>query len=105
MGFEAVIEAIAETGRAASRVADVVGSVDPAGAVPDGDAGMPGSKSAAKLAAVKQAWQGKGKATATALDEHAQSIATAAERYRTSDEAAQHDLSVAAQPTGGRRPV
>jgi hypothetical protein len=50
MGFEAVIEEIAETGRAAGRVADTVRGVDPAAALPEGDGGMPGSRSALKLA-------------------------------------------------------
>ncbi|SFQ43360.1 Excreted virulence factor EspC, type VII ESX diderm [Amycolatopsis arida] len=105
MGFEAVIAAIAETGKAAGRVTGVVRSVDPAAALPDGDAGMPGSRSAGKLAAVKRSWQGKGQATATALDQHAESIAEAAERYRAGDDVARRDLTEAARSVGGRKPV
>lgn len=100
MGFEAVIDAISESGKAAGRVADAVRGVDPAGALPGGDAGMPGSRSADLLAALRNHWKGKGKGTAQALDQHAESLATAAQRYRSNDDAAEADISAAATPTG-----
>lgn len=42
-GYEVVIDEIAAAGKAAQRVADVIGPLDFAGAVPDGDGGMPGA--------------------------------------------------------------
>lgn len=100
MGFEAVIDAISDSGKAAGRVADIVRGVDPAGALPGGDAGMPGSSSAAVLAELRDRWKGRSKDTAQALDQHADNLAAAAQRYRANDDAAEADISAAATPTG-----
>ncbi|WP_075847186.1 type VII secretion target [Saccharomonospora sp. CUA-673] len=92
MAFEAKIEAITSASTAAGEVAEGVRSVKPAEALPDGPAGVKGSRSAAKLAQVKESWQGKGSRTAGALDQYAQDLSTAADHYRSSDEAARIDL-------------
>jgi hypothetical protein len=104
-GYDAVIDKIVETGRAAGRVASGVREVDPTRALPDGDAGIPGAHALAKLAAVKQGWQGKGQAVAGQLDEHSANIARAAEWYQGHEDAARHDMTLAAKPSGGARPV
>lgn len=92
MGFEAQISAIAETSSAAGRVADAVRGVNPAGAVPDGPAGMPGARAVGKLARVKQHWQGRGRKLSNGLDQYSQDLSRAAQRYRTSEDAARADL-------------
>lgn len=102
MGFEAKIEAISESGEAADGVAEAVRQVKPAAVVPDSPAGMKGAKAVAKLARVKEHWQGTGAELSGALDQYAQDLATAAQRYRESDEAARSDLG---DGGGGRRPV
>ncbi|KID28292.1 Protein of unknown function (DUF2580) [Prauserella sp. Am3] len=102
MGFEAQIEAISKAGEAADGVAEAVRQVKPAAAVPDGPAGMKGAKALGKLAKVKEHWQGTGTTLSNGLDQYAQDLATAAQRYRESDEAARLDLG---DGGGGRRPV
>ncbi|TWH18563.1 type VII secretion target [Prauserella rugosa] len=92
MGFEAKIEAIANASSAAEGVAQGVRAVKPAAALPDGPAGIKGAQAVAKLARVKESWQGKGARTADALDQYAQNLSSAAEKYRSSDDAARMDL-------------
>lgn len=105
MGFAAKIAEIASSGNAAGDVAEAVRNVDPASALPDGNAGMPGSEATAKLARVKESWKGKGAKTAGALAEYAQNLATAAERYRSSDAAAEEDLTPRTGSSGGQEPI
>lgn len=92
MGFEAVIDEIAAAGQAAQKVADVIEPLDFAGTIPDGDAGMPGARAVAKLAAVKQGWTGKEKRIATGFTDYAQEMGRAADFYRTHEDAAQREL-------------
>lgn len=104
MGFEAVVDAIAGSGKAAGRVADTVRGVDPAAALPEGDAGMPGSRSAGILTVLRDIWADKGKDVATGLDQYAQNLASAAQRYRENESAASADISESAVPSGGPKP-
>ncbi|MFJ8819881.1 hypothetical protein [Amycolatopsis thermoflava] len=105
MGFELVLEKIEATGRAASRVAEGLLRVDPAGALPPGDAGMPGARAADKLAAVVQVWQGRSRAAGELLAGYAARIGKAVELYHSSDDAAARDLTAAARPKGWREPI
>jgi hypothetical protein len=91
-GYEVIIDKIAAAGQAAQRVADVIGPLDFAGSIPDGDAGMPGARAVAKLAAVKQAWTGREKPIATGFTDYGHDMARAAEFYRTHEDAAQQEL-------------
>jgi hypothetical protein len=99
-GYEVIIDKIAAAGRAAQRVADVIGPLDFAGAIPDGDAGMPGARAIAKLTSVKQGWAGKVKPIAAGFTDYAHDMANAAEFYRTHEDAAQHDLRQFQMPKG-----
>ncbi|MCR3720596.1 MULTISPECIES: type VII secretion target [Prauserella salsuginis group] len=105
MGFEAKIGEIASSSEAAGDVAAAVRKVDPASVLPGGDAGMPGSEATAKLARVKESWKGKGVKTASALEQYAQNLATAAEQYRSSDAAAEEDLTPRTGHSGGQEPI
>lgn len=104
-GFEAKIEEIHETGRAAGRVADLVSAVNAATAWPPGNAGMPGARALAKLEAVRQAWQSIQTGTANDLDEHSTSMRTAADLYASNEQAANDALSLVEEPRGGIRAV
>ncbi|TVT42520.1 hypothetical protein FNH05_22255 [Amycolatopsis rhizosphaerae] len=99
-GYEIIIDKIAAAGQAAQRVADVIAPLDFAGAIPDGDAGMPGARAVAKLAAVKQDWAGKVKPTATGFTDYARDMANAANYYRNHEDAAQRDLRQFQMPKG-----
>lgn len=99
-GYEVVIDKIAAAGEAARRVADVIGPLDFAGAVPSGDAGMPGARAVAKLAAVKRAWAGKVKPVAAGFTDHANDLTKAAGFYRAHEDAAQRELRRFELPTG-----
>ena len=99
-GYEVIIDKIADAGKAAQRVADVIGPLDFAGAIPDGDGGMPGARAVAKLSSVKQGWTGREKPIATGFTDYANDMAHAAEFYRTHEDAAQHDLRQFEMPTG-----
>ena len=99
-GYGVIIDKIAAAGRAAQRVADVMGPLDFAGAVPDGKAGMPGARAIAKLASVKQGWAGKVNPIATGFSDYANEMTSAAEFYRTHEDAAQHDLRQFQMPRG-----
>lgn len=99
-GYEVIIDKIAAAGKAAQRVADVIGPLDFAGAIPDGDAGMPGARAIGKLASVKQSWAGKVKPIATGFTDYANDMTSAAEFYRTHEDAAQHDLRQFQLPKG-----
>lgn len=102
MGFEAQIDAISGASDAADGVAEAVRRVKPAAVVPDSPGGMKGAKAVGKLAKVKEHWLGTGARLSGALAQYAQDLATAAQRYRESDEAARSDLGGGG---GGRRPV
>jgi hypothetical protein len=99
-GYEVIIDKIAAAGQAARRVADVIGPLDFAAAIPDGDGGMPGARAIAKLAAVKQGWTGKEKPIATGFTDYAQDLASAASYYRTHEDDAQRDLHHFQMPRG-----
>lgn len=99
-GYEVIIDKIAAAGQAAQRVADVIGPLDFAGTIPDGDAGMPGARAGAKLSAVKQCWTGKEKPIATGFTDYAHEMAQAADFYRTHEDAAQRDLRQFKMPPG-----
>jgi len=99
-GYEVIIDKIAAAGQAAQRVADVIGPLDLAGAIPDGDAGMPGGRAAAKLAAVKQGWTGREKPLATGFTDYSNDMAHAADYYRTHEDAAQRELHQFNMPRG-----
>jgi hypothetical protein len=104
-GFEAKIEEIRETGRAAGRVADLVSGVNAASAWPPGDAGMPGARAVTKLEAVRQLWKTIQTGTASDLDEHSTSTQTAADHYASNEQAANDALSLREEPHGGIRAV
>ncbi|HVW41136.1 MAG TPA: hypothetical protein VHC18_07280 [Amycolatopsis sp.] len=99
-GYEVIIDKIAAAGQAARRVADVIGPLDFAGAIPEGDAGMPGGRAVAKLAAVKQDWAGKVKPIATGFTDYARDMTNAAAFYRAHEDAARHDLRQFQLPRG-----
>jgi len=99
-GYEVIIDKIAAAGQAAQRVADVIGPLDFAGAIPDGDAGMPGARAIAKLASVKQNWAGKVKPIAIGFTDYANDMAKAADFYRSHEDAAQRDLRQFQMPRG-----
>jgi hypothetical protein len=99
-GFEVIIDKIAAAGRAAQRLADVIGPLDFPGAIPEGDAGLPGARAVAKLAGVKQGWTGKEKPIATGFTDYANEMAHAAEYYRAHEDAAQRDLRQFEMPKG-----
>ncbi|MGC7100422.1 hypothetical protein ACPZ19_37565 [Amycolatopsis lurida] len=100
-GFEAKIEEIRQTGRAASRAGDIVGGVNAASAWPAGHAGMPGAKAVAKLDAVRQAWQQIQTGTVSDLDGHAANINAAADHYTGNEQAAHDALTLKEAPPGG----
>jgi hypothetical protein len=99
-GYEVIIDKIAAAGQAAQRVADVVGPLDFAAAIPDGDAGMPGARAVAKLAAVKQAWMGRQRPIAAGFAGYAHDMAQAAGFYRTHEDVAQRELRQFQVPRG-----
>lgn len=99
-GYEVIIDKIAAAGKAAQRVAEVIAPLDFAGAIPEGDAGMPGARAAAKLAAVKQEWSGKVKPLASGFTDYANEMAKAADFYRRHEDAAQRDLRQFQIPKG-----
>jgi hypothetical protein len=103
-GYQVVIDKIRHTGQAAKRVADGLRGVDCSAVVPSGDAGMPGARCVGKLAAVKQAWQGREEGFTALLDSHAGNMGKAAQMYSGNEQAAARDMTVT-EPTGGRRPV
>ncbi|MFD8500651.1 hypothetical protein [Amycolatopsis sp. NPDC059657] len=82
-----MIDKIKHTGDAASRVAEGIRGVDCAATVPGGDAGIPGSASMAKLAAVKQAWQSREQSFVSLLETHSASIDKAVQLYRSNEQA------------------
>jgi hypothetical protein len=100
VGYEVIIDKIAAAGEAAQRVADVIGPLDFPGAIPDGDAGMPGARAVAKLAAVKQAWTARQRPIAAGFAGYARDMAQAAEFYRTHEDAAQRELRQFQVPRG-----
>ncbi|WP_026360902.1 hypothetical protein [Amycolatopsis nigrescens] len=103
-GYQVVIDKIRQTGQAATRVADGLRGVDCSATLPGGDAGMPGARCVPKLAAVKQAWQGREAGYVAQLDAHAGNMAKAAEFYSGNEQAAEQDMTAKAQPTSGPRP-
>jgi hypothetical protein len=104
-GLQAVIGKLRDTAKAATRVADGLRDVDCADALPDGDAGMPGGRCVAKLAAVKQGWHGSEQGFVTQLDSHAENVGKAADLYSSNEDAASHDLSTAPRSTGGPKAI
>lgn len=99
-GYEVILDEIVAAGKAAQRVADVIGPLDVAGAVPDGDGGMRGAHAVAKLASVKQGWTGREKPTATGFTDYANDLTHAADYYRTHEDAAQRELRQFHTPRG-----
>jgi hypothetical protein len=93
-GYQAVISEIEKAGKAAGRVADEVRGVDPASAVLDGDAGLAGTRMIGKLAALKQAWTGKGQQWAGGFASYADDLTKAAALYSGNEQDAEHDLNV-----------
>ncbi|GAA4669566.1 MULTISPECIES: hypothetical protein [Amycolatopsis] len=91
-GYEVVIGKIADAGKAAQRVAEVIAPLDFAGAIPDGDAGMPGARAVAKLASVKRGWAGREQLIAAEFSGYAEDLSRADEFYRAHEDGAQHDL-------------
>lgn len=104
-GYDVVIGKIRETGKASQRVADGVRGAHSSAVLPTGDVGMPGSRCVGKLAQLKQVWTDRENAAETGLVFHASSMSTAADMYSTREDAAQHDLTTAAQPTNGPKPI
>ncbi|GAB3487831.1 hypothetical protein [Amycolatopsis cihanbeyliensis] len=103
-GYQVLVDKITEAGRAAAQVADGMRGVACAEALPEGDSGMPGARCASKLAAVKQAWQGREQSFIGRLDEHAGSMRRAAQLYSANEDAAEQDLMPVERSAGGRRP-
>ncbi|WP_245757756.1 hypothetical protein [Amycolatopsis xylanica] len=99
-----MIDKIKNTGDAASRVADGIRGVDCAATVPGGDAGIPGSTSMEKLAAVKRAWQGREQNFASLLEAHSANIEKAVQLYRSNEQAAAQDLTARERTPSGPRP-
>jgi len=99
-GYEVVIGKIAAAGMAAQRVADIIAPLDFAGAIPGGDAGMPGTRAAVKLAAVKQLWSGQDEPIATGFTDYSHEMAQAADYYRTHEDAAERELRQVQVPRG-----
>lgn len=99
-GYEVIIDEIAAAAKASQQVADVIGPLDFAGAIPDGDAGMPGARAVAKLASAKQGWIGKEKPIATGFTEYSGDMTRAANFYRTHEDAAQRELRQFETPRG-----
>ena len=104
-GFRIVIDKIRDTGKAATRVADGLRGLDCSAALPDGDLGIPGARCVAKLAAVKQAWQGRERGFVGQLEAHSGNMNTAADRYSSNEQSAAHDITTVPQRTSGPRPV
>jgi hypothetical protein len=105
MGYEVVIDKIRRTGQAATRVADGLRGVDCSATIPGGDAGMPGARCVAKLAAVKQEWLGREQGFVTELEQHAANVGKAADLYSSNEQAAARDMTVKEPATSGPRPV
>lgn len=93
-GYEAVLGEIETASKAAGRLVDDARGLDTAGVVPEGDAGLPGSRSAGKLSALKSAWTGKGQRWAGAWESYSSDLGKAAANYRGNETAAQQDLHV-----------
>ncbi|MER7862093.1 hypothetical protein ABTX61_23510 [Amycolatopsis japonica] len=93
-GYEAVLVEIDEASKAAGRLVDDARGLDTAGVVPVGDAGLPGTRSAGKLAALKSVWSGKGQRWAGAWEAYSGDLGKAAANYRANEAAAQQDLHV-----------
>jgi hypothetical protein len=104
-GYQVVIEGIRQSGQAAGRVAAGLRGATCSATVPGGDAGIPGARSAGKLAEVKRVLEDRERHFETRLDTHGASMATAADRYGSQEAAAASDLSTAPQPTGGVKAV
>lgn len=104
-GYQVVIEGIRRSGRAAGRVADGLRGATCSATVPGGDAGIPGARSAGKLAEVKRVLEDRERHVETRLDTHVAAMASAAERYSSQEAAAVSDLSTVPQPTGGVKAV
>ncbi|SFI88163.1 hypothetical protein SAMN05421835_10243 [Amycolatopsis sacchari] len=99
-GYQVVIDDIVAAGQAAQRVADVIGPLDFAGAIPAAEAGMPGARAVAKLAAVKADWAGQEESLAAGFTDYARALARAVEFYRTHEDAAQRELRQFEMPSG-----
>ncbi|MFI9452233.1 hypothetical protein [Amycolatopsis sp. NPDC052450] len=93
-GYEAVLEEIDQASKAAGRLVDDARGLDTAGVIPAGDAGLAGTRSVGKLAALKSAWAGKGRRWAGAWEAYSRDLCAAAANYRRNEAAAQHDLRV-----------
>ncbi|GAA4667342.1 MULTISPECIES: hypothetical protein [Amycolatopsis] len=98
--YEVVLSGMVEAGRAAQRVADVFRSLDFAGAVPDGDLGLPGARAVDRLAAVKRGWTGKEKPLVDGFTDYAGRLAQAVAFYRSHEEAAERELRRFEPPRG-----
>ncbi|MFC3453477.1 hypothetical protein [Amycolatopsis speibonae] len=99
-GYEAVLGEIDEASKAAGRLIDDARGLDAAGVVPEGDAGLSGTRSAGRLAALKSAWSSKGQHWAGAWETYSGDLGKAVANYRTNEAAAQQDLHVTASHGG-----
>ncbi|QXV63538.1 hypothetical protein CVV72_40980 (plasmid) [Amycolatopsis sp. TNS106] len=86
------IATLRKTGKAASHAAGEVRAVHTVNQLPTGDAGIPGAAAVAKLAAVREAWEGREAEFARTLNSHADNIARAAVKYTQNEQKAEADL-------------
>ncbi|MET0238154.1 MAG: hypothetical protein ABW224_26170 [Kibdelosporangium sp.] len=92
MGYEVVIEAMRKASTAAGDAAAAAGKVDLGGAVDDVDTAMPGSTSAGAAEALATAWREQIKTWSSDADGYAKNLASAADHYAASEEAAKADF-------------
>jgi hypothetical protein len=99
-GYQVIIDKVMAVATAASRVADEIAEIDCAGALPTGDAGMPGGQCPVKLTALREGWQRRLGDVGGRLRRLSDAARTAAQRYQGSEDAAARALTTIPAPRG-----
>jgi hypothetical protein len=99
-GYQVVIDKVLAVSTAAGRVADEVAGIDCAGALPAGDAGMPGGQGPGKLTALRESWRRRRGDVGDRLRRLSDAVRTAAQSYQGSEDAAARSLTTIPAPRG-----
>ncbi|MGW4521105.1 hypothetical protein [Amycolatopsis sp. NPDC004378] len=101
-GYQVVIDKVLAVASAASRVADELAAIDCSGALPAGDAGMPGGQCPGKLTALRGCWQRRRGDLTARLGRLSEAARSAAQLYEGNESAAAHELTTIPAPRGPR---